>query len=84
MISGRDKVFNYPESVKGYGTGWGQAKVGGTCWSLVIQEEAAEKEEDWIQRTCCWHGSQEKTGFTYRREISLCGVKLRLEMSWQW
>lgn len=84
MISGRDNVFNYPESVKGMVLGGGQAKVGGTRWSLVMQEEAAEKEEDWIQRTCCWHRSQEKTGCTYRREISLCGVKLRLEMSWQW
>ena len=56
--------------------GGGQAKVWGTCWSLVTQEEAAkEQEEDWIQRTRCWHGSQEKTGFTYRREIILCEVK---------
>lgn len=29
MISGIDKAFNYPESVKGYGAGWGASKSAG-------------------------------------------------------
>lgn len=44
MNSGIDKVFNYPESVNGYGAGWGASKSRGHSLESGHQEET-EKEE---------------------------------------